>query len=116
MKIRLLLAGSAAVAAAAVPFAAHAAPGANSGSCTAPTAAAAPSGNAAGLPDGGTVWADQGAQTGGVTGPHGYLVAQSTGAQSAQVSGSESDTGLNGYATTDGNVCVGVAGAGGVNS
>ncbi|MDQ1401745.1 MAG: hypothetical protein QOG03_61 [Actinomycetota bacterium] len=116
MKIRLLIAGGALAAAAVVPFAAHADPGPNSGTCSAPTAAASPSGTTQGLPDGGTVWADQGAQTAGITGSHGNLTAQSTGAQSGQVSGAQTESGLNGFATTDGGVCVGVAGTGGVNS
>ena len=115
MKIRLLIAGGAAVAAAVLPFAAHASPGPNSGTCSAPTAAATPAGTTQALPDGGTVWADS-AGSAGITGSHGYLAGQQTGAQSGQISGNQTESGANGYATTDGNVCVGVAGAGGVNS
>jgi hypothetical protein len=76
LKIRLLLAGSAAVAAACLPFAAHATPGTGSGTCpgTDPAVAPQPGSGGHALPDGGTAYVNTGGYS-GVTGPHGYIQA-----------------------------------------
>lgn len=104
MKIRLLLAGAAAVAAVATPFAAHAV-GTTTGCTTATSPGPQQGGVAVPNPDG-TAWVNPTGYS-GASGSHGYIQAGSGG-----VNGYSTDKGnLNGSASTGG-VCIAFNGTG----
>jgi hypothetical protein len=126
MKFRFAAVAVSAAGLMAIPaFAAHAATGQNNGTCTAPHAQEGPAGTTQGLPDGGTVWSNNTGGTSavsgsiGIKGGHGNLVLQGTSVSPGsyiQLSGTQTESGLNGFIKADNTgeaVCIGVAGKGG---